>query len=477
MAIICNNCGEENFDLATQCSICGGQLYYTDALIDGTLLQDRYRIEKLIKFGGMGAIYLASDDRLNRYCVVKEMLTTYGSRDEKHYAEKRFNIEARLLSQLEHYHLPTVYDYFIEKGRYYLVMSYIEGVDLFDVLQLEGKPGLPEEIVIEWALQILDVLHYLHTQIPPIVYRDIKPSNIMLHKDGRVVLIDFGIARTIQPGKNLKYTAVGTDGYAAEEQFRGEVEPRSDLYSLGATMHHLLTGKTPSAFNIKPVRNLAPWVSPQLEYVIMKALEFEAPRRYASAMEMKEALCSIINQGVKSRDVQKRIPFVIKSVVSGSQKKKPVPYDTIKDKIPEEEKAEILKSLDLDPQERRSILKPSGSLENKESWIFEKRGSLFKPRKTKLNKQPVPQENRPSKSLLTDKIKDYCDYKNEELGKSRLTERTREEIISEEILDKGVGAALTELLKAKLNGTDENNSKLLKLDARQSSGEPGLKEK
>ena len=148
MGIICNNCGEENFDIATKCNACGAGLYYNDALTEGVLLQNRYRIEQLIKLGGMGAVYLSLDGRLNRYCVVKEMLNTCGSLQEKAYAEKRFKVEARMLSQLENYHLPAVYDYFIEKGRYYLVMSYIEGVDLSDLLEIEGNPGLDRKSVV-----------------------------------------------------------------------------------------------------------------------------------------------------------------------------------------------------------------------------------------------------------------------------------------------------------------------------------------
>jgi serine/threonine protein kinase len=158
MAIICNNCGETNLDIDTVCSLCGTDLYYTEALPDGAVLQNRYVIEGLIKIGGMGAIYLAFDNRLNRYCAIKEMLITYGTLEDKNYAQKRFKEEAKLLSRFDHPNLPSVHDYFIENSRYYLVMSYIEGVDLNELLQTEGKPGMPEEKVIEWSIEVLQVL-------------------------------------------------------------------------------------------------------------------------------------------------------------------------------------------------------------------------------------------------------------------------------------------------------------------------------
>jgi serine/threonine protein kinase len=458
MGIICNNCGEENFDIATKCNACGVELYYNDTLSEGVLIQNRYRIEQLIKLGGMGAVYLSLDGRLNRYCVVKEMLSNYGSLQEKAYAEKRFKVEARMLSQLENYHLPTVYDYFIEKGRYYLVMSYIEGVDLNDVLELEGTPGLPEELVIEWSVQILDVLDYLHNQDPPVVYRDIKPGNIMLNKDGRVMLIDFGIARTIIPDVNIKYTSIGTDGYAAEEQYRGNVEPRSDLYSLGATMHHLLTGKIPSAFNLKPVRNLAPWVSPGIEQIVMKSLEYEAVKRYKNAAEMREALYNLMKKDepkpkvrISAHDLAGYIPGERPSMV---HKKKPVSYEEIKGTFSEEELSyintseSVRKTGEIRNTSRNSIPVEAKTVQS---------GSLFalKTKELIVKKQSKIEDKvgLNTRSLFSDKVSDISQTQRDKYTLSEVIKNDRIEGIETQL--PGVGTALHNLLKTSSLERDE----------------------
>jgi len=219
------------------------------SLQKGKILEGRYEIKKLIKAGGMGAVYKAFDRTLEYICAVKELLPSHN--DIR--ATEWFRWEAELLAGLNHPNMPKVTDYFIQNGRYYLVMNFIEGEDLAKLLIKEGNPGLSEEKVIEIAIEILLVLDYLHTQKPPVVYRDVKPSNIMINKDGKVMLIDFGIARVLTDSDKQK-TTVGTPGYAPVEQYRGKVEVRSDIYSLGATMHHLLTGLAPLPFSFDPVK-------------------------------------------------------------------------------------------------------------------------------------------------------------------------------------------------------------------------------
>jgi serine/threonine protein kinase len=167
-------------------------------------------------------------------------------------------------------------------------MNFIDGEDLETKLQKEG--ALPEEKVIEWAKQILHILDYLHNLNPPVIYRDIKPSNIMLHKDGRVMLVDFGIARVVHTDSQSQKTAIGTGGYAPVEQCRGKAEARSDLYALGATIHHLLTGIEPLPFKFEPLRKIMPSVSVELEGVIMKSLKDNLSERYSNAKEMLQAL-------------------------------------------------------------------------------------------------------------------------------------------------------------------------------------------
>ncbi|MGD0075869.1 MAG: serine/threonine-protein kinase, partial [Candidatus Binataceae bacterium] len=198
----------------------------------GHLLDGRYRISKTVGQGGMGRVYLANDTRLaNRPVAVKEMVVGEGVQEKK--AIEDFAREARVLAPLSHPGIPNLIDYFVEGGRHYLVMEYVAGGDLQRFLDKLGAGGrLPEAKVLRWARQILDVLVFLHQQKPPIVYRDLKPGNIMIDKNGRAMLIDFGIARFLPPGG--RGTQIGSVGYAPPEQYMGKVEPRSDLYSLAA---------------------------------------------------------------------------------------------------------------------------------------------------------------------------------------------------------------------------------------------------
>ncbi len=262
-----------------------------EPLASGHLLDGRYRIGKVIGVGGMGRVYLANDTRLaNRPVAVKEMIVGQGLQEQK--AVEDFAREARVLAPLSHPGIPNLIDYFAEGGRHYLVMEYIAGGDLQGWLDQRGAGArVPESQVVRWAREILEVLAFLHSQNPPIVYRDLKPGNIMIDQNGRAMIIDFGIARFLPPGG--RGTQIGSVGYAPPEQYLGKLEPRSDLYSLGATMHHLLTGRDPQLeppFSFPPVRQLAPEVSVDTERVVMWALEQDANKRPGSALEMRDAL-------------------------------------------------------------------------------------------------------------------------------------------------------------------------------------------
>src|SRR5713101_5790425 len=262
-----------------------------EELTEGHLLDGRYRVKKVLGVGGMGRVYLSNDTRLaNRPVAVKEMIVGDGIQEKK--AIEDFTREANVLARLSHPGIPTLIDHFAENQRHYLVMEFVAGGDLQAVLDKLGPRGkLDEDKVLRWARQMLEVLDFLHAQKPPIIYRDLKPGNIMIDKDGRAMLIDFGIARFLPPGG--RGTQIGSVGYAPPEQYLGKLEPRSDLYSLGATMHHLLTGRDPQLeppFSFPPLRQLAPEVSVEVERVVMWALEREADRRPASAKEMLRAL-------------------------------------------------------------------------------------------------------------------------------------------------------------------------------------------
>jgi serine/threonine protein kinase len=262
-----------------------------EPLATGHLLDGRYRIGKVIGVGGMGRVYLANDTRLaNRPVAVKEMIIGQGLQEQK--AVEDFAREARVLAPLSHPGIPNLIDYFAEGGRHYLVMEYIAGGDLQGWLDQRGAGArVPESQVLRWTREILDVLAFLHSQNPPIVYRDLKPGNIMIDQNGRAMIIDFGIARFLPPGG--RGTQIGSVGYAPPEQYLGKLEPRSDLYSLGATMHHLLTGRDPQLeppFSFPPVRQLAPEVSVETERVVMWALDQDANKRPGSAIAMMDAL-------------------------------------------------------------------------------------------------------------------------------------------------------------------------------------------
>src|SRR5438876_9617146 len=273
-------------------------------LAAGTMLSGgRYRIEKPVASGGMGAVYRAIDTRFNRPCAVKEMLDEFQSEAERTQAVEWFGREATLLLDLNHPCIPRVRDFFVEGGRHYLVMDFIEGRTLGDVLEKEGNVigangarGIAEDRVRSWAQQICSVLGYLHRQSPPIIFRDLKPSNIMVTERDEIKLIDFGIARTFQSQRQS--TIIMTIGYAPPEQLHGMPEPRSDIYALGATLHRVLThhdaaNNKPSIFSFPPMRMLRPDVSVAFEQVIMKALAPNLEQRWPSAQEMEKAILNL----------------------------------------------------------------------------------------------------------------------------------------------------------------------------------------
>ena len=273
----------------------------------GHMLQGRYCIRGLLGQGGMGAVYLAEDTRLSgRRCAVKENLPDpYASQSALAQAHQQFLAEASVLAQLDHPNLPKISDYFSEAGGEYLVMDYVEGEDLDSALQRIGGP-LPEKPVLIWADQVLDALTYLHSHRPrPIIHRDIKPANIRLTAQGKVKLVDFGLAKLLDPNDPRTMTALrgrGTPEYAPQEQYAadgtGHTDARSDLYSLGATLYHLLTNTPPPGVHqrllnlavLRPLRQLNPRLTENTERAILRALEIYPDQRFQSAAEMRQAL-------------------------------------------------------------------------------------------------------------------------------------------------------------------------------------------
>ncbi|HPZ08411.1 MAG TPA: SUMF1/EgtB/PvdO family nonheme iron enzyme [Candidatus Eremiobacteraeota bacterium] len=295
----CPKCKNPNRPSARFCSVCGHsfiQITFSGPLSTGSILVNRYEIINLIKAGGMGAVYKARDHRMLELCAVKELIADSINTEQEDYTIKRFNEEGNLLANLIHPNLPRVTDLFIEKGRYYLVMELIDGKDLDTVLKERNKLSIAE--AIQYGLQILDVLDYLHNQNPPIVYRDLKPANIVIRtRDQRAMLIDFGIARTIQIEEEKK-TRIGTPQYSPIEQFKGMVEPASDIYALGRTMHHLITGVAPEpmSFHSEPLTNFVPEAHKELEAIITKATQPDIKDRYSKASEMIKDIKNFLNK-------------------------------------------------------------------------------------------------------------------------------------------------------------------------------------
>jgi serine/threonine protein kinase/outer membrane protein assembly factor BamB len=266
-----------------------------NTLQSGTMLAGRYQIEKVIGTGGMSVVYAARDRRfraINRLCAVKEMFDMLGDGPVRQRARESFEREANLLASLNHHAVPKVFDYFTESERHYLVHELVEGQDLARYLHQRSRP-VPPDRVIDWATQLSQVLATLHAATPPIIFRDLKPSNVMLRPDGRIVLIDFGIAKHFQPVQ--KGTMIGTEGYAPPEQYEGISSPQTDVYALAATLHQLLTNTDPQeyrpfSFDQRPIRTYNQEVSPDLEAVVMRALAQEPSQRWESMVAFAGAL-------------------------------------------------------------------------------------------------------------------------------------------------------------------------------------------
>jgi serine/threonine protein kinase len=277
-------------------------------LQSGATLVNRYLIQDVIGVGGMGSVYRARDlhfPNVVKLVAVKEMINMAPDPLVRKTIVANFEREANILATLNHRSIPRIYDYFTEDDRSYLVLEFINGKDLEAIIS-ENDGFLAEDQVIAWAIELCDVLSFLHNHKPdPIVFRDMKPSNVMVNQHGNVVLVDFGIAKPFQSGQ--KGTMIGTEGYSPPEQYRGEATPRADVYALGATLHHALTRRDPRleppfSFGERPAKKINPAISPELEKVIGTALQYEAKDRFATIDEMKDALLAVARKtGALSR--------------------------------------------------------------------------------------------------------------------------------------------------------------------------------
>jgi len=264
-------------------------------LIPGTLLNNTYTVIKILGKGGMGTVYLAQEvNNPGKNYAIKELISTFSNPSQEEIAQKTFRTEIEFLSQLNHRQLPRIYGTFIQWGKNYLVMEYVEGDTLENIIA-KKKGALPEDEVLDWIIQLTDVLDYLHNQHSgPVVYRDMKPANIIITPMGVPKIVDLGIARRYHPGKSTDTLRFGTPGYAAPEQFKGmgQSTPKTDIYGLGAMMHQLLTGYDPTVtpFKFPPARSLNRSISEELEKIINKAIEKRSEDRYESISIFKDTL-------------------------------------------------------------------------------------------------------------------------------------------------------------------------------------------
>ena len=287
----------------------------------GVMLQNRYRVIRQLGGGGQALVFLVDDLNLGVVRAVKELLPDpAATQQERLAAYDQFRVEARILADLNHPNLARVWDHFRVGDTAYLVMDFVNGQTLEEILA--GSQGfVPEAAVLRWAGQLCDVLDYLHRQKPPIIFRDLKPSNVMLDRDDTIKLIDFGIARYFKAGQAMDTVNMGTPGYAPLEQHGGgQTDARSDVYALGATLYHLLTGHEPVSAParvipgqpdpLRPARVYNSGITPSTEAVLARALAVDSSQRFQHALEMKGALFGAPKAPARSPVVTVRQPAV-----------------------------------------------------------------------------------------------------------------------------------------------------------------------
>jgi len=300
MSLLCKNCGSNNNEQAKFCNNCGLPLKSLSPfapLALGKLIENRYQITEIIKITSNRAVYKVKDIKFDSIYILKEFLPPYTGKQE--YAVKLFKREAKKLSQISHSQLPEIIDYFIRNDRYYIVMAFIEGDSLEEILKRMGKPGLPQSKTLEWIMQILEIFNYLHSQKPPLIHGNINPGNIIINNKGQAILINFGILQKIYRECKIENKDLLNIRYAPLEQWEGKVTQRTDIYSLGATLHHLLTGKKPFPMKFNSIKRMVPAVSNEMAKVVTKALKTNKSERFINIKDMQEALTFKVIKSLK----------------------------------------------------------------------------------------------------------------------------------------------------------------------------------
>jgi WD40 repeat protein len=293
--LYCNNCGAANQDQAERCFVCEAPLH---APSREPLLKERYRILVPVGQGGFGAVYKVEDTQSgNRLLAMKEINLSALTAQEAIEATDAFNREVHLLSDLTHPNLPRIYDHFTEREHWYLVMDFIEGETLEQYLERTRSGRLPLAEVLDISIRLCTVLDYLHTREPSIIFRDLKPANVMRTSAGHLYLIDFGIARHFKPGQPRDTIPLGSPGYAAPEQYgRAQTTPRADIYSLGALLHQLLTGNNPAhnpfRFELSPLQGQS--IPQRLQSLVLQMVEMDVHNRPSSMITARQELEQIV---------------------------------------------------------------------------------------------------------------------------------------------------------------------------------------
>ncbi len=250
------------------------------------------KIVRQLAFGGLSAIYIAQRNDKELVVVKEAVVPGNADADSRQKADELFSREARLLVKLSHPHIARVLDHFAEEGRNYLVLEYVNGQDLRQLVKQHGAQ--PEEKVLDWAVQMADILQYLHGQNPPVIHRDLTPDNLVLKDDGSLTLIDFGAANEFVG--TATGTLVGKQSYIAPEQFRGKAVTQSDIYAFGCTLHYLLTGSDPEALSVSHPQSLVSAISPEMDKLVAAATDLEASGRPPTAIALRERLVQIMTK-------------------------------------------------------------------------------------------------------------------------------------------------------------------------------------
>ena len=305
----------------------------------GTVLHNKYTVKKLIGKGAMGNVYLVETLIDRKQLVVKELNFSAESRVNNDSAKEIFFRESEFMARFEHAGLPGMHGIFSHDGHDYITMDYVNGFTLEDIINKSKEP-LPVEKAIKWAIEIADILNYLHNTFEmPLIYKDLKPSNIMITPQKKVMIIDFGICRYYNPDKDTDTFRLGSPGYAAPEQYKGRGQSciQTDIYALGVILLQMVTKYDPTLtpFKFPPVKSLNPSIDDDLEAIINRAIQLQPLKRYIGALELKEKLEQYKKSHFPGKKIKKQFPQQgqPKTPAVKSQKKKPQKNITIQRQI------------------------------------------------------------------------------------------------------------------------------------------------